>query len=180
MTPDFSVFTFLNNLAGRSNTLDGLIVFLGAYLPYLLVLVFLVLVWRERVTLREKIEMATLPIVAALVTRFGVVSFIRYFYHRPRPFVDHQVNQLIAETSSSFPSGHATFFFTLSTVIFYYNKRWGTVFLIASALVSMARVAAGVHYPSDILAGATIGAVVGAFFVWLSKKVFSKETVAKI
>ncbi len=63
----------------------------------------------------------------------------------------------IYEKNWSFPSGHAAFFFALSTAVYFYNKKWGVFFFIASSLLSIGRIMGGVHYPSDILGGAIIG-----------------------
>ena len=98
---------------------------------------------------------------AAIIAR-GFVEVIRFFFHRPRPFADNPaIISLLNETSYSFPSGHAAFFFALSTVVYIYNKRWGVWFFIASSVIGFARIMAGVHYLTDIIGGAVLGIVVG-------------------
>ena len=155
---DLNFFFFLNNIAGRSHTIDSGIVYLAEYLAYFLVIVFLLLLFASKHSVREKVTIAIAAFLSAAVARGFVTEAIRHFVHRPRPFVTHQVNQLIVESSYSFPSGHAMFFFAFSTAVYMYNKKSGTWFLIASTLLCLARIAAGVHYPSDILGGAVLGA----------------------
>ncbi len=136
---------------------DQLIVFFAEYLPYLLVLAFL---WWALARRARFFAIAT-GLGAGALARAGV-EIIRLFVHRPRPFVaDPSIHALFVETSASFPSGHAAFFFALSTVIYAHDKRAGLAFFLASAVVSFARVAAGVHYYSDVAAGALIGIAVG-------------------
>ena len=48
----------------------------------------------------------------------------------------------------------------MATAVYLYNKKWGIGFFIATILITMSRVIAGVHYPSDILDGAAIGILV--------------------
>lgn len=165
---DFYLFHFLNQWAGQWLYLDILAVFLAKYLGYFLVCFLLAwLIW-DFLFRREKylktIKIVGLSLGTALFSRFIVVELIRWLYYRPRPFVAEQVNQLLEHSASgSFPSGHAAFFFTLATIIFFYNKKTGLAFLAASFLIGLARIFAGLHYPLDILAGA----VLGIFFGWL-------------
>jgi undecaprenyl-diphosphatase len=92
-------------------------------------------------------------------------------WYRARPFVEQGFTPLIEHSpSASFPSGHATFFFALGTVLYLYNKKAGALFLLAAAILSAARVAAGLHWQSDIIAGAAIGIVAGVLVVWISRK----------
>ena len=92
-----------------------------------------------------------------------VAETIRYFIHRPRPFLSHEVHQLLSEVSYSFPSGHATFFFALSTGIFFYHRKLGILFYVSTVCMVIGRVISGIHYPSDIVAGAIIGIICGWF-----------------
>lgn len=80
--------------------------------------------------------------------------------------------------SASFPSGHATFFFAIGTVLYMYNKKAGVVFLAGSALIGVARILAGLHWTSDIVGGALIGVASGVLIVWVSKTFFSKKKAA--
>jgi membrane-associated phospholipid phosphatase len=70
----------------------------------------------------------------------------------------------------SFPSGHAARAFLLAVLALFSGPPWLAAFLFAWApLVSLARVAMGVHYLSDILAGMALGLAIGLLlpvFVW--------------
>ncbi len=66
----------------------------------------------------------------------------------------------------SFPSGHAARAFLLATLGWHLGPAWlGVLLLIWAPLVALARVAMGVHYLSDVLAGALLG-VLGGFVAW--------------
>lgn len=161
MALDTQLFYLLNSLAGQSRILDGVIVFFASYLAYILIVVFLVFVSLSAVSRREKWEILFVTGTSSIIARFGVTELIRLFYHRPRPFVAlPDVHSLFTDSAWSFPSGHATFFFALSTAVYLYNKKWGTFFFGATILITVSRVIAGVHYLSDIVAGAVIGASV--------------------
>ena len=185
-TMEHSIIVLFNQFAVSSLALSAATVFFVQYFPYLVVLLFIVFVrvfQRENTTPPQSPPDRNDPVVragspqlrrggsrvrffaegvgAALIAR-GFVEVIRFFFHRPRPFVDNPaIVSLLNETSYSFPSGHAAFFFALSTVIFLYNRRWGVWFFIMSAAIGLARIMAGVHYPSDILGGAMLGGLVG-------------------
>ncbi len=157
---DTQLFYFLHSLAGQSPFLDYGIIFFAAYFPYLLILAFVALVAWSAYPRREKLEILFVTAFSSLVARFGATELIRVFYHRPRPFITIPIHNLITETSWSFPSGHATFFFGMAMAVFLYNKRWGSWFFGAAALIGASRVVAGVHYPSDVFGGALIGMAV--------------------
>lgn len=166
---DVEIAHFLNRVSGQSPALDSAVIFFAQYVPYLVAVLFLVFVFSRALSRKEKLLLFCEGFGAALLSR-GVVELIRLVVHRPRPSVDyHSLVGLLPEYSFSFPSGHAAFFFALSTVVYVYNKRWGWWLYGASALIGVARVAAGVHYLTDILAGAALGAVVGYLAVRLLK-----------
>ncbi len=155
---DVNTFLLLNGLSG-SAIANSVIIFLAEYLAYILPVIFLIILYRARYSLREKFFISATVFGSAVIARLGVVSIIRFFYHRPRPFLTYHLDPLFMENSFSFPSGHATFFFALAGAIYLYNKKWGAWFFIAAALMSIARVIAGVHYPSDIIGGMIFGVI---------------------
>ena len=166
MAHDLNLFFFINGAAGRFHIADLLIIFLGEYFPYIFIGLFLLLVLRAK----KKGPLFWIPVISAVIARLGIVPLIRFFYHRPRPFMIYHVHQLITDNTWSFPSGHATFFFALAAGTFFFNKSWGIGFFVAAFLVSLGRVAGGVHYPSDILAGMIIGTVTAWIVHWFFEK----------
>lgn len=148
--------------------MDFFIIFLGEYLAYILAAGILVFWWQNR---KKHPRFLWQVIAAAILARGIVTELIRFFWERPRPFVEQNITPLIEHVASaSFPSGHATLFFALGTVLFFYNKTAGIVFLLGATVVSLARVFAFLHWPSDIIGGAAIGIVSAVLIVWASKR----------
>ena len=165
-----AIFDYFNNFAGKSAVFDSFVVFCAEWLPYILVAVFLAILIFSKKTYREKIKIFVFTGLSVFISRIVITEAIRYFYHVSRPFVNNNVNQLIFhETSGSFPSGHAAFFFALAMAVYLAptlnRKWWGFVFFAAAALIGVARVIAGIHWPYDILAGAIVG-IFSAFAVF--------------
>lgn len=157
-----TIFFWFNSVAGRSPLTDQIIIIFANYLAYFLIIAFVILVFLLKISRTEKIKFALSAFLAGIINRVILVESIRYFYHHPRPFIAlTEARQLFPETGYSFPSGHATFFFGLSAVVYYYNKKAGVVFFILSLLMGAARIIAGVHYPFDIIGGICIGSLVG-------------------
>jgi len=78
------------------------------------------------------------------------------------------VRQLVpAANSGALPSLHAANFFALATVAWAADRRLGWVSLVLAATVAWARVHGGVHWPTDVLAGALWGAACGAAARWV-------------
>ncbi|KKU77552.1 MAG: PAP2 superfamily protein [Parcubacteria group bacterium GW2011_GWA2_47_64] len=138
---------------------DLWIVFLAKYFPYVVAGLFVIFALTRSQARKAQILLFCEGAAAALLSR-GVVEALRLFIHRPRPFVaDPSIVPLISETSFSFPSGHAAFFFALATTVYLRDKRLGVWFFLAALLIGIARVLAGVHYVTDILGGAALGVV---------------------
>ncbi|OHA09080.1 MAG: hypothetical protein A3B37_00870 [Candidatus Sungbacteria bacterium RIFCSPLOWO2_01_FULL_59_16] len=129
---------------------------------------------------RKNWEMAFIALAAALVARFGIAEFIRFFYDRPRPFESlADVHQLVfRDGGGSFPSGHAVFYFAIAAVVSRYYPKTSILFYLAALNLSVARIQAGVHWPSDILGGAVIGIAVGLAMHWLAKMYLKPKTAA--
>jgi undecaprenyl-diphosphatase len=64
--------------------------------------------------------------------------------------------------SSSFPAGHAATAFAGAVLLSLLAPRLAPAFLALATLIGLSRIYDGVHYPTDVLAGAALGALVGA------------------
>jgi membrane-associated phospholipid phosphatase len=53
--------------------------------------------------------------------------------------------------------------FTLATIIYLKNKKLGVISFIAATIIGIARVAANVHYPLDVISGLILGVTIGVF-----------------
>ena len=150
--------------------MNSIIIFLGEYLAYILVAGILVFWWQNKKKYPRFLWQA---IAAAILSRGIVTEFIRLFWERPRPFIENNITPFIEHAaSSSFPSGHAAVFFALGTILWFYNRKAGVLFLLGAAILSSARVFAFLHWPSDILAGAVIGMVSALLVIKLSQRFF--------
>ncbi len=96
-------------------------------------------------------------------------QIIKNLVARPRPYltVEGLVNLIAPLNSYSFPSGHACFSFAAATALaLAFRGRGGGWAFIPAVLIAASRIYLGVHYPSDVLAGAAIGAL-GAWGIFI-------------
>src|SRR3989338_1988996 len=166
MKIDLYFFNLINGFAGRWTWLDYFGIFCAEYLGYVLLFVlalFLLANWKK------SWKTVFFALAAGVVSRFIIGFLIRFLWFRPRPFVVENFIPLIYQNpaEASFPSGHALFYFAISAIIYLCNKKAGILFYIASFFIVISRVFAGVHWPSDILAGAILGILTGYILNWL-------------
>lgn len=149
-------FRIINDIAGHLNWLDWFMVFSAEWLGYLMILFVLWLALKHKSDLKKII---ILSVGSGIMARFIFAEAIRYFLYSPRPFlILENVKQLIIhDPTSSFPSGHASFYFALATGIYFIDKRTGLWFLVLAGLIGFSRIYVGVHWPLDVVAGAILG-----------------------
>ncbi|MFA7252951.1 MAG: phosphatase PAP2 family protein [Patescibacteria group bacterium] len=94
--------------------------------------------------------------------------FIGLIFKRPRPFVSHNAEVLTPIITGlrvdrlSFPSAHTYLAFAIATSIFLYgHRKLGILLYFLAILVAVGRMGAGLHYPSDVTAGALLGISTG-------------------
>ncbi len=99
-----------------------------------------------------------------------VCNTLKQLIGRPRPFWTladvHMPANIGRSGSGSMPSSHTANWFAATMVAFIYYRRSLRFMLPMALLVSFSRVYNGVHYPSDLLVGAILGAGYGAAVVW--------------
>jgi decaprenylphosphoryl-5-phosphoribose phosphatase len=90
----------------------------------------------------------------------GVNYVVKLLVKRPRPVLEGWPPLGGAPSSLSFPSAHATSSFAVATAMTRVDSLGALAFVLALAL-SLGRPYLGMHYPSDVLAGAVLGVVFG-------------------
>lgn len=116
---------------------------------------------------RENTRLAIWYFLTVSIGAGGVNQLVKFFFKRPRPT---HVEHLIVQGGYSFPSGHAmgsiVTFGALLFLIIRASKTWMPVLIASGALlpliglIGISRVYLGVHYPSDIIGGYSLGLAV--------------------
>jgi undecaprenyl-diphosphatase len=124
--------------------------------------------------------------VLAIGMADGISShLLKPYFERTRPcllegFSNH-VNLLVERCSgaASFPSSHAANHFALAiflSLIFYRKtKLLSCILILWAGLICLAQVYVGVHFPSDVIAGALLGLTIGSLLALVHNKFLSKN-----
>ena len=115
-----------------------------------------------------------LALVSMLLGLLCTNVILKHLVGRPRPWLDiAQLVPLIAEPDpNSFPSGHTCAAFAAGMIwVRALPQRWMRVLsAVLAVCMGLSRLYVGVHYPSDVLAGA----LVGSFCAWMAWKLGEK------
>ncbi len=116
-------------------------------------------------------------IAGGLISSAMITYIVKFAKHRERPFKTYpEIVQLSTVDSYSFPSGHTSEAFATATSFSLCYPRWYIIVptFTWAGLVGYSRMHLGVHYPSDVLAGAIIGIGCSYLSYWLTKKITGK------
>lgn len=155
----------INGLAGHIAPLDSAMKLAASDLIYLIVplgiaLWFLPGVSAER-ALRQRVWLAvTTSVIAGLL----LAALVGHLHSDARPFVSRAGTRLLVShvADNGFPSEHASVSFAVAGTLIWWRRSVGFFAISVAGLIGFARVFVGVHWPSDIVAGAAIGMVSGA------------------
>lgn len=168
---DQEILKGLNAWVHKSAAFDEFVAFLS-YNSLFKGAVFTVVLWWRWFQCRDTAtgngcRQVVLGILAGCL--LGVVvtrTLTHIFPDRPRPLHNTELHlvpvqeQLLSDSAdtSSFPSDHATVFFALATGFFFLSRSLGIVALsYVIFFICLPRLYLGLHYPTDLLAGAVVG-----------------------
>ena len=170
---DTVLFNFLNQSI-TNPVFDWLMPVLSGnrlFAPFVLVAATLV-IWRYRT--RGLLCVIFALVVVGIGDGF-VINTIKHAIWRPRPVNDiaSAITRVGSTNSPSFPSAHSANAFAVAMVLFvYFRNSWKFMLPLACG-IAFSRVYNGVHYPSDTLVGALMGAGYGLGFVWMAREFWS-------
>jgi membrane-associated phospholipid phosphatase len=101
---------------------------------------------------------------AGLVSAGVSVQVLKHFIGRARPRLTYDcifIGPSLKSGYDSFPSGHTAIVFCLAYILSRYFPRYRVLFYFFAVLVSFERVEDLAHFPSDVMAGAMVGIIVG-------------------
>lgn len=103
----------------------------------------------------------SLYVASSTAITYGITLLIKHFVRRPRPFIrNKEFVPVYRAGSTSFPSGHTSTTIAAATALSFAYPKWYVItpaFLWAGS-VGYSRMYLGEHYPTDVGAGAFIGA----------------------
>lgn len=175
---DKQLLVYLNNLGSESFDGVWLLITNQFYLAPIFLYIFYLL-WK-------KIGWKNLWIVLLFIALIIMVcdqttNLFKYTFQRLRPVNDLEIKEslriLISRKSFSFFSGHASNSMATTLFIFLiFRKYYKYAFLLFlfPLIFAYSRIYLGLHFPTDILTGYFVGAIVGSFFYFIYKKANSE------
>ncbi len=171
---DAGIIHFLNSFSQKSMFFDRLMNFIvdDYFIKGAIILSFLWAFWFQKggkINNKKGVIIGFLStFIAIIVGRILELTLpfrIRPVYNPGLTFLrPYRFSEYGLDSWSSFPSDHAVMFFALATSVFLMSKKIGTlVYLYVFLIICFPRMYLGLHYPTDILAGAMIGTLITIF-----------------
>jgi membrane-associated phospholipid phosphatase len=161
-----------NPNSGYWKTTSGATYFISAAVPFSLLAIGLI---EKDAELKNK----SYEVFGSIVIELVVSESMKVIFNRMRPAEKYPLVIYPYKNvyGKSFPSGHTSLAFSAAASLSIQCKRWYITvpaYLWAGS-VGYSRMYLGVHYPSDVLAGAAVG--IGSAYLahWLNQKLFKKK-----
>lgn len=125
---------------------------------------------KKNTELRRNALLILIPVVISAI----VANILKYAIDLPRPYEIYPfIQKLSVGGSPSFPSGHTADAFAFAVAAALVFRKWFLILpcLLWASLVGYSRMSLGVHFPSDVLAGALIGSICAfAYYLFVNRK----------
>ncbi len=168
---------FLRGVTGAFSYGDSTVIFFAELFPIVVIAGVVVLTIGYFYMGRYRAGYTALGGIIAALAGWIAAHFLKFLFQQERPYVSlDNLTPLFEHESLAFPSGHTAFFFALALVLWRLDRRVGVVVFIAAVFIGVGRVAAGVHWPIDIVGGAVLGAIL-AFGVIMGLRKFEKRSL---
>lgn len=139
----------------------------GNEIPLLLLATGAIMLWTRRAHRKWSRDLTLLAVLACAVT-YAASRLIQHFVDRPRPLLEVSLIPLVNADAldqaranfthfGSLPSDHAALYAIAVVVAFAVSRSAGFVALAVGLWAVLFRVASGLHWPSDVAAGALLG-----------------------
>jgi undecaprenyl-diphosphatase len=119
--------------------------------------------------LRREAIMMLFPIALSAI----IANVLKFLFNTQRPYEIYSfIQKLSVGGSPSFPSGHTADAFAFAIAVSLVYPKWYIIIsgLIWASLVGYSRMSLGVHFPSDVVGGALIGAACSYSYILYSKR----------
>lgn len=127
----------------------------------------------------DRAKKFALEFVISAVISQTVTHSIKHIVSRPRPVEAYPdiIRAASFADGRSLPSGHASLSFVTATTMAYQGEHWYVTAPAAAwaSTIGYSRMRLGMHYPSDVLAGAIIGVGSGILGHWLTGKIVHRK-----
>ena len=175
---DRELFIYLNGLG--IERFDSFWIFITQeenWIPlYLIFIIFIFLAYKKK-----QAFIVLIGFLCSFLVTFGVTRFIKASVARVRPNNVESLQEVIRilqePTYYSFVSGHTSTSIAITTfmvLILRHRYKWVYLFYLWPILFATSRVYVGVHYPSDLAAGAFVGVIIAIIIYKICKKMLAR------
>ena len=142
--------------------------------PFIVVAALAIAWFSARPGTVSRLRAGVVGALAAAALALGINQVVSHIWERPRPSMAHPLGVHLwftnASTDPSFPSDHSAAAFAVGFALLFVSRRWGIGMLALAAAIAVSRVAIGLHYPGDVLAGAAVGLAAAVVVMYLARR----------
>lgn len=136
--------------------------YLGSHFAVILFIILSSMITKQRKVFRH--------LVLLYAVQSAVIYSLKFLVKRERPLFLLEMASKLSKgpgeiLDPSFPSAHSVFAFMMATLLANQFPRYQVIFFVVAGLIGWTRIYLGLHYPTDIIAGALLGYVITKLFV---------------